>query len=155
MTVKVEFLVSTLYTHTTQWIQWKNSSSTNLSFFKPQKISFLWKISWFPRMRIEWFYNQKPWNGGLLLAVELVGESKPGLRSGIGVTTGHVKPRRCCIPCSFIISLLSESIVMWHATQKIYWNILILNINCFLFFGRMKYLKENIVMTTENICIKF
>lgn len=41
---------------------------------------------------------------------ELVGESKPGLRSGIGVTTGNVIiPRRCWIPCSLIVSLVSDS----------------------------------------------
>lgn len=52
-------------------------------------------------------YKYEPWNGGF--EVELVGESKPGLRSGIGVTGGQVKPRRCCIPCSLIVSSFSGS----------------------------------------------
>lgn len=45
-----------------------------------------------------------PWNGCLPMG-DCTGESIPLRRSGIGCTAGHVKPRRCAIPCSFMPSL--------------------------------------------------
>lgn len=90
------------HTRTQDTPEWERERAT--VYGSTESGEWVWFVS-------EWdWVRKKPWNGGLLLAVELVGESRPGRRSGIGVTTGHVKPRRCWIPCSFIVSLLSDSV---------------------------------------------
>lgn len=68
---------------------------------------------------MEWNWEE-PWNGSLPDG-EVVGDSRLGLRSGIGVTGGHVRLRRCCIPCSLIATCFSDSVCVHIQFREFRW----------------------------------